>query len=261
MFPKKVIDREQKPVVPIRKEFVGHSYRPSSVNVFPKLKTRPLFDPINSPPKSSAKPSTPRPGQLSVVAAKKALSPIENHLALFKPKPLGPKPILTASASIHNESNLQPALKPKPVYLSPRRQSLCLMSFDDTNVAGDENSFDDVDPDGDSSLNTACQFNDTIEAMDYFMGEGHKLLESAVKKPPTSSPSHQPLASPSSPNLMHFSPKIGGRTPDTIRRRLLMRNLLRNSDANQAGSDGYQFSHEEMMLRRSIRPVDDSFED
>lgn len=214
------------------------STRESLVNVFPQSRTRNIFEPHFD---SASKPS--------------------NHISLSQPS------TQLYPGTLHNTRTLspRPPIKPKPttISVSPHRKSLALMSFDDTFC--DENSIDD-DHSGAACLNTARQFNDTIEAMDFFMDQGLKLKQSAVKKV-ASSP--KPSSTPS-PNLMHFSPKNIRTTPDnTIRRRLLMRNLLRNSDAmaadsgaNDAGSAAEpQFSHAEMMLRRSIRPVDDSFED
>lgn len=224
-------------------------YRESSVNVFPKKKTRNLFEPQTDLPPSPAI-LLPKPNQ--------------------KSQPLTPTPLFPTSTSQLNtrKDSPKPPIKPKPKNLSPHRKSLALMTFDDTIC--DENqsssSFDHEDDDDDDDsvfLNTARQFNDTIEAMDFFMDKGHKLLQSAAKKPPPAKPSSPP--SPLSPNLMNFSPKNIRTTPDTIRRRILMRNLLRSSDSNKAAvtsSGGVpKFSHEEMMVRRSVRRADDSFDD
>lgn len=232
------------------------TYRESSMNVFPKKHSPARLEP------SSSLPSKPNPANV--------LSPKQINT---KPQALTPTPLLSASASLHNtrKSSPKPPIKPKPSsVVSPHRKSLALMSFDET-LGGDENYSFDEDND---TLNTARQFNDTIEAMDFYMDKGHKLLQSAVKKPPPSSKSNSPSSSSSpssvSPNLMHFSPKNVRNTPDTIRRRLLMRNLLRNSDAlsldtandhPSSAVGGPQFSHAEMMLRRSIRRMNDSFED
>lgn len=233
------------------------NYRESCMNVFPKKKFRTFYD---------------QPGDLSVNSTTKP--PIQSPIVPSKPVTLTPKPLLSASASLLNTRKQSPKPptptkpKPSPVALSPIRKSLTLMTFDDTIC--DENSFDDDanDSSSSSSLNTARHFNDTIEAMDFYMDRGQKLLQSAAKKTPPSKPT-KPSASPKSvsPNLLHFSPKPSNRTtPDTIHRRLLMRNLLRNSDAladsgnNRSGSGPHQFSHAEMMLRRSIRRMDESFE-
>lgn len=236
MFPKKLVARSFEPNEIADKVLPSYTYRESSMNVFPKKKARAVFESQSS------------------LNAPSNVTPMQKPIIPLKPKLLTPTPVLSASASLHNTRNTppKPLLKPKPV--SPHRKSLALITFDDT--LRDENSFGADD--SDDSLNTARQFNDTIEAMDFFMERGQQLLDSAVKKSPS-----VPPPSATTPNLMHFSPKpINARTPDAIRRRLLMRNLLRSSqhgDSSTAAAP--QFSHAEMMLRRSIQRMDDSLDD
>lgn len=223
------------------------TYRESSVNVFPKKKTRDYYALDTDLPSdsSSSKPSN-------------ILSPIQSPIVSSKKEEIL-TPILLSSASMHNaqRNSPKPSIKPNTSKcVSPHRKSLSLMTFD-------ENSFNnDSEDNSDDSLNTARQFNDTIEAMDFYMDRGQKLLKSAVKKP--QSPKQlSPTSTP--PNLLNFSPKTNRTTPDTIRRRLLMRNLLRNSDvlaeSRENTANRPQFSHAEMRLRRSIRRMDESFED
>lgn len=155
--------------------------------------------------------------------------------------------------------DINPNLQCTAITRSPvLNESVQLMSFEETiaDISGSDNSASICSP-----FNTGQQFNDTIEAMDFFMEKGKQLQESARKVVKSSS---------SSPQLLLFSPK--SKTPDTIRKRLLKRNLLHSTGSspiyfgNDRGRIGNIDSTERIqdfnfMARRSVRHFDESFSD
>lgn len=132
---------------------------------------------------------------------------------------------------------VQPAMATPPLSRSAtrydRRQSRLF-----TAPAATECEAEQSDDEDDDEL---PQFNDTIEAMDYYMEKGRQMNGE------TTAAAAQPAVvisvastSPTTP-LTLSSPSLKNRTPDTIRRRLLLRNFLRSSGASPqfagAGAD------------------------
>lgn len=139
-------------------------------------------------------------------------------------------------------ASASPKLSSREARRQSRDSSPSLISFDDTLPSlaeadpsiGDSPIHSDLDEENNSLDGSGClghalpNFNDTIEAMDYYMEMGRRQKSAAasadVTEPPVVSPKR------STPT---FSPKsTGQRTPDPIRRALLVRNLMRNSGAS-----------------------------
>lgn len=111
-----------------------------------------------------------------------------------------------------------------------------------------------------ADLSPQPDFNDTLEAVEYFMEKGKQLKQknASAHKPTTkSSPTVSPVRSmkPASPIMVQNT------TPDTIRRQCLVRNMVRSVAAGANTNDGGRIADRDLYWRRSVRrhSADDSF--
>lgn len=129
---------------------------------------------------------------------------------------------------------------PRQERTSGRRESKL---FTPPAAADDRSDAGEFEADADDLLDTALpRFNDTIEAMDYYMAVGRQLNDSpaatkAAAQTPVVSPVRVTSPPVAAPTTLACSPSLKNRTPDTIRRRLLMRNFLRSSGASPQFGD------------------------
>lgn len=211
-------------------------YRPSMMNVFPlpTNKKRNFFFPDSSETSDALLQSSTK------APVNQMLTRFEKSHAISKDFPHSKnKPLLTTV--------INPFTYPESSPASP---------FDHGNIsANSSNQLSPVQPD----------FNDTLEAVEFFMEKGKQLQARQVDNRSIQEPSTPP--DPTVP-LLVFSPKSNNKISDTIRKRLLIRNFV--STVNEATSpigtsnplEMQRIGELELMARRSVnKSPNDSYWD